>query len=745
MGDACLQDGVTHTRQKVALSEVELEQLAPRSEAVGPPLLTRVKNKLRCSGSIAKSQLFKFIPILSWLPRYRVKEWLLGDIISGISVGTIQLPQGLAWGLLAGVPPVFGLYSSFYPVFIYSLFGTSKHLSIGTFAVMSVMVATVTESLAPNEKFMLPGNESIIDTEARDHARVEAASALSLLIGIFQLLLGLMRFGFVSMYLSDPLIRGYTTAAAFHVVMSQLKSIFGVEISQKSQPLSLIYAFVTLCTKLPQTNIGSLVTGLIAMIVLFTVKILNEKYHSKIRFVVPIELITLIVATGISYGVNLNEKFGMEVVGDIPVGMKAPVVPNISLFGDMIGNAFALAVVVYAFNISLAKMFAVKYGYTVDSNQELIAMGICHSVGSFFQCFSVATAMSRSLVLESTGGNSQVSGAVSSLMILIIILKAGELFESLPKTILGAVVIVNLKGIFMQFSDIPMLWKANKVDLMVWLVTFVATMLLNMDMGLVVSVAFSLATVISRTQLPQYSILGQVSNTEIYRDVKQFEQVKEVPGVKIFQSSCTLYFANADLYADSLKKMCGVDVDKLIKRKKKAIKKQMKLKEKMEKEAKKQNKKKKKGEAKIENENELKPFAPDIAAGNMEAKEIAVELLEESAPDFFGSDKCPFHSLILDLSTASFIDTVSIKILKHIFRDFQEIDVKVYLAGCHASVIKHLEVGNFFSSTISKGQLFPTVQDAITYIIRKSEQHTENGQDILAMSTLQDRSPLREE
>lgn len=415
-------------------TEAELEEIAPRSRDSRLHLLTRVKSKFRCSGTIVKSLLLKFIPILNWLPRYPVKEWLLGDIISGLSVGIIQLPQGLAYALLAGVPPVFGLYSSFYPVILYTIFGTSRHISAGTFAVISVMVGSVTESLAPSDNFMIPGNESmVLDTIARDAARVQVASALTLLVGIFQILLGLVQFGFVVTYLSEPLVRGYTSAAAIHVTVSQLKSILGVEISQRSHPLSLIYAMVTLLGKIPQTNIAALLIGVIAIVVMLTVKFLNEKYNSKIRMPIPIELITLIVATGISYGVNLNKTYGVAIVGDIPTGLKAPIIPSTDLFASLVGNAFAIAVVVYAFTISLVKMFAVKHGYNVDSNQELIALGLCNSFGSFFQCFTIGTAMSRSLVQESTGGKSQVAGAVSSLVILVIILKAGELFTSLPK------------------------------------------------------------------------------------------------------------------------------------------------------------------------------------------------------------------------------------------------------------------------------------------------------------------------
>ncbi|XP_053324863.1 solute carrier family 26 member 6-like [Spea bombifrons] len=580
----------------LVLSEAELENVAPKSTDRGPRLLTRMRRRLRCSGPIAKSFLLKFIPILSWLPHYPFKEWLLGDVISGLSVGIIQLPQGLAYALLAGVPPVFGLYSSFYPVIIYSIFGTSRHISPGTFAVISVMVGSVTESLVPNDTVVLTGNDSVTDVGDR----VAVAAALTFLVGLFQIVLGLVQFGFVVTYLSEPLIRGYTTAAAIHVTVSQLKSILGVSVMQRSNALSLIYTVIEVCSKIPETNPASLITGLIAIFVMFAVKYLNVKYNSKIRMPIPIELLTLIVATGISYGVNLNKTYGVDIVGVIPVGMKAPVLPRTELFAKVVGNAFAIAVVAYAFTISLAKMFAVKHGYVVDNNQELFALGLSNFVGSFFHCFTIGTAMSRSLVQESTGGNSQVAGVVSCLVILVIILKAGQLFETLPKAILAAVVIVNLKGIYKQFLDIPALWRTNRIDLLVWLVTFVSTILLNLDIGLGVSVAFSLLTVIFRTQLPHYSVLGQISNTDIYRDVSKYTQAKEIPGIKIFRSSCTLYFANADLYADAVKKMSGLDVDKLIAMKKKAVKKQKRMQEKNEKKAAKETQLKHRGAGKPE-------------------------------------------------------------------------------------------------------------------------------------------------
>uniref|UniRef100_A0A8B9U9G0 Solute carrier family 26 member 6 n=1 Tax=Anas zonorhyncha TaxID=75864 RepID=A0A8B9U9G0_9AVES len=643
----------------------------------------------RCSASTAKSLLFRFLPILRWLPRYPVKDWLLGDIASGFSVGIMHLPQGLAYALLAGLPPVTGLYSSFYPVFLYFFFGTSRHNSVGPFAVISVMIGSVTESLLPSEDFLVSvdgGNTTIVDEKARDAARVDLVATITILSGIFQVALGLLQFGFVVTYLSDPLVRGYTTAASVHVLISQLKNVFGVSVGEYSGPLSLFKTFIEICKKLPQTNVGTLVTSIIAMLAIFIVKELNHKFSSKLPMPIPIELITIIISTGISYGVNLKSKFGISVVGDIPSGLKPPTLPSTTYFGQVVGNAFAIAIVGYAICISLGKIFALKHGYKVDSNQELIALGLSNFLGGFFECFAISCSMSRSLVQEGTGGNSQVAGVISSLVILVTILKIGELFRDLPKAILSAIIIVNLKGMFKQFSDFSMLWKSNRVDLMIWIVTFVATLLLNLDIGLAASVAFALLTVIFRTQLPHYSLLGRIPDTEVYKDVAEYQKALEVPGVKIFRSSSTLYFANVEMYAEALKKKSGINVDRLIEKKKKALKKLKKQQKKAEKE----KAKRKKGATST---HMVKPCLPP-SLQDMEAEcngpgVAVIELSgeENSAPAeptlrSLGLPQPDFHAVILDFSSLNFVDTVSIKIVKNIFRDFHEIEVDVFVASC---------------------------------------------------------------
>ncbi|KAM9506356.1 solute carrier family 26 member 6 isoform 7-T7 [Salvelinus alpinus] len=704
-----------------------------------------------------KRSVLSTLPVLSWLPRYSVRDNGLGDLISGISVGIMHLPQGMAYALLASVPPVFGLYTSFYPVLVYCLLGTSRHISIGTFAVISIMIGSVTERLAPDSDFtFLNGTNgtAVLDVTARDAYRVQIAASTTVLSGLFQVLLGMVRFGFVVTYLSEPLVRGYTTGAATHVVVSQLKYIFGIHPARFSGPLSQVYILIDICRHLPETNIGALVVSLVALVVLIVVKELNSCYEKKLPLPIPIELIVIVAATLISYYGKLNSQYDVAVVGEIPRGLKSPSLPDVSLWGMVVGDAFAVAIVGYAINISLGKTFGLKHGYKVDSNQELVALGLSNTVGGFFQCYSVTASMSRSLIQESTGGRTQVAGVVSSVIVLITILQLGTLFEELPKAVLSCIVFVNLKGMFKQYLDIPALWKSNTVDLLVWLVTLVCTILLNLDLGLAASIAFSLLTVIFRTQLPRYSILGQVPGTELYLDTDTYEEAKEIPGITIFRSSTTVYYTNAELYLDALQKKSGIDIGKLLTRKKKRDAKQKRKDKKEEKKGKKEN-----GvnghlpngtvhpEDKVDVEKgspDLKGNRTDIALTDRptngqvnwayEQQGTGLDLGSETGShgddaitqtsSTIGEEKRgrssdnDTHTIILDLSTASFVDTVTVMMLNNIFRDYREIDIDIYLAGCQVCVVEQLSRASFFSESIPKSRLFTTVHDAVLHSLR---------------------------
>ncbi|GLD45808.1 solute carrier family 26 member 6-like protein [Lates japonicus] len=683
--------------QRKILDEGAVDEMAEKSDSK-PSLCEKVKKSMSCSGPRLKSCLLGSVPVISWLPRYPIRDNALGDLISGISVGIMQLPQGMAYALLASVPPVFGLYSSFYPVLIYFIFGTSKHISIGTYAVMSVMIGGVTDRLAPDSNFIIwdnVTNSSIVDAVSRDAERVRVAAAVTFMSGLFQILLGLVQFGFVVTYLSEPLVRGYTTGAAIHVIVSQLKYTFGISPVKYSGPLSLIYTVLEICYLIPQTNIGTLVVSIVAIIGLILAKELNAYLSKKLPVPIPVELLAVIVATVVSWQFNLEGKYGVDVVGIIPSGLQPPVLPAASLFGQVIGDAFALSVVGYGIAISLGRIFALKYGYKVDSNQELIALGLSNSIGGIFQCFAISCSMSRTMVQESTGGKTQVAGALSAIVILFITLWIGTLFEALPKAVLAAIIYVNLHGMMKQFMDISALWRSNKVDMLVWIATFILTLLLNPDMGLAAAIGFSMLTVIFRTQLPTYSLLGQVPDTDIYRPLEDYSQVRQVPGIFIFRSSATLYFANAEMYQDALGEKSGIDITKILSAKKKL---EAKRKRHEEKNAKKAKKAAKKNTADVEGE-------PERA----EQKDIAIiEMNAEPDPSL------P-RAIVLDLSPVNFLDTVGVKTLRSIQRDYGEIGIDVVLAGCQTGVVDNLQTGGFFNDKVTKSCLFSSIHDAVLH------------------------------
>uniref|UniRef100_A0A9J8B117 Solute carrier family 26 member 6, like 2 n=1 Tax=Cyprinus carpio carpio TaxID=630221 RepID=A0A9J8B117_CYPCA len=746
--------GATVCVERIILDGLKLDEVAQRqTEIQRSSIKKKICDSVRCSLGQWKIWILKWIPLLSWIPQYSVRENGLGDLVSGVSVGIMHLPQGMAYALLASVPPVFGLYTSFYPVLVYFIFGTSRHVSIGTFAVISIMIGSVSERLAPDDHFLTNGtNESVVmDMEARDVQRVKVAAATTLLCGIFQVLLGLVRFGFVVTYLSEPLVRGYTTGAATHVITSQLKYMFGVSPRRFSGPLQLLYTLVELGRLLPQTHIATLLISLVALTALIIVKEINSCYSRRLLLPVPIELMVIIAGTLVSHYADLRAVNGVDVVGEIPSGLVPPRVPEVGFFSSVVGDAFAVAVVGYAINISLGKTFALKHGYKVDSNQELVALGLSNTIGGFFQCYSVTSSMSRSLVQESTGGKTQVAGMISAVIVFITVLKLGPLFEQLPTAVLSSIVFVNLKGMFMQCQDIPALWRSSRVDLLVWLVTFLCTVLLNLDLGLAASITFTLLTVICRTQRPRYSLLGRVPDTELYLETESYKEAKAIPGITIFRSSAMIYYANAELYQEALLKKSGINIPKLLKLKKR--------KEEEENAKKKQVKKQDKQTGVLrELANRMMVSMKDVSEsvhchrtdreciindsgiatvthGNMNCSFQPEQDSEEEEQDETDthSSSCDgvqehTHSIILDFSPVSFIDTVTLKTLKNIFQDFAEVDVTVYIAGCQVCVVEQLERGGFFSESISKSHLFPSIHDAVLRCLCRSQRNRSSSE-----------------
>ncbi|XP_078409532.1 pendrin isoform X1 [Cetorhinus maximus] len=691
-----------------------------KKEKVPKTMRDRLAKKCSCSAKRVLGIIKGFFPVLDWLPKYRLKEWLPGDIISGLSTGLVATLQGLAFALLAEVPVGYGLYSAFFPILPYFFLGTSKHLAVGPFPITSLMIGSLILSIAPDENFLISSNmtdlnTTVVDTVARDGQRVIIASSVTVLAGIIQLVLGILQVGFIVRYLSVPLVGGFTTAAAFHVFVSQLKICLSVPTKSYMGILSVIYTLIDIFRNIRQANIADFIAGLITFVVCVLVKEINNRFKDKIKVPIPIEVIVTIIATGISYGANLEQKYNAGIIKSIPTGFLPPVSPDVSIFSQVGASAFSIAIVGYAVAVSVAKVFGSKHDYPIDGNQEFIALGISNIFCGCFSSFLAGTALSRTAVQESTGGKTQIAGLLTAVIVMIAILIVGKLLEPLQKAVLAAIVIANLKGMFWQTFDIPVLWRQNKVDCLIWIVTWIAAILLGLDLGLLVGVCFELLTVVLRAQFPASAALGNVPNTDIYKNLKKYKNLVEPSGVKIFKFSSPLFFGSVDYFKERINSAVGFNPVRVFNKRTKALKKIQAL--------------IKKGQLKTTKDGIVTDgsvsndaFEDDEEAQEEQDQDVPTKEVEIQVD--WNSDlpikvlvpKVTIHSLIFDFSAVSFIDLVGVRILKMVIRQFERIGVKVYLTAYDDHIVKKMESCGLFDDNVKKDILYLTVHDAVVYV-----------------------------
>uniref|UniRef100_A0A672FB08 Solute carrier family 26 member 3 n=1 Tax=Salarias fasciatus TaxID=181472 RepID=A0A672FB08_SALFA len=685
-------------------------------------ILRHVKDYLSCDSKRAKRAGLTLLPIIGWMRTYKVKEWLLGDLVSGISTGLVAIMQGLAFSLLAELPPIYGLYTAFFPMLTYFFFGTSRHISVGAFPVLSLMIGAVVLRLVP-----MDGSPSKIQAFADlnvTQQKVLVASSVTFLMGIYQLAMGLLQVGFVVVYLSDTLVSGFTTAAAVHIVVSQLKFVLGLNTGSLSGILSIIYTLEKIFNDITQTNICDLVMSIVIMVVVFIVKELNDWYKAKLPVPVPIETVMTVIACGVSYGFNFEKTYNVTVVGEIISGYEPPTAPSIEVFQESAVESFPMAIVGFAVAFSVAKIYAIKHAYTIDGNQELIAFGISNMFGASFSSFGASTSPSRTAVQESSGGRTQIAGLVSAMMAMIVTVALGFLLEPLPRSVLGALVIVNLKGMLMQFREIPYLWRRDKLECAVWVGTCGSAILLGLDLGLAVGLGAELLTVILRTQFPRCSILANIPGTDIYRDRKDYIDMSEPQGVKIFRIPSPIFFANIDFFRDKLLEAVGFNPLKVFKKRNKALLKLKNSKQQSESESDSQN-----GSG-----NQISSTSHDKYT-NMEeldrSKDVKVQIdWNAELPDGISVPRVNIHSLILDFSAVSFLDISALKGLKMALREFIQIDVDVYIVSCDVGILEKLHSCMFFDDKIQTSILFPTVHDAVLHALEKHMDSKEKEQAV---------------
>ncbi|KAF1511277.1 Solute carrier family 26 member 9, partial [Eudyptula minor] len=729
----------------VSLFDEEFEKKS-RSYPVGEKL----KNLFRCSASRFKLILFSLFPILVWLPKYKIKDYILSDVLGGLSAGTIQVPQGMAFALLANLPPVNGLYSSFFPLVTYLFLGGIHQMVPGTFAVISIIVGNVCNELAPESAFQYfneTTNETSVNTTALEAARLEISATLACLTAIIQLCLGFVQFGFVAIYLSESFIRGFMTAAGLQILISVLKYVFGLTVPSYTGPLAIVYTFIDICKGLPKTNVASLVYALVSAVLLFIVKELNLKYMKKIRMPIPMEIIIVIVATAISGSFNMPEKYNMPIVGKIGMGFPAPTLPLVNKWKDMIGTAFSLAIVSYVINLAMGRTLAAKHGYDVDPNQ--VTLGLEGRSQGPFPLLSGVKGKPRCM----NGKLSNVASFFVALVVMVTMLALGIYLEPLPKSVLGALIAVNLKNSLKQLADPFYLWKKSKLDCLVWLVSFLSAFFLSLPYGVAVGVGFSVLVVVFHTQFRNGSALGQATYTDIYKNPKAYNKVHELNGIKIVTYCSPLYFANSEIFREKIIAKTGVDPGKVYLARKKYVKLQEKRTAqpptKLPKFLLRQNKTLSLQELQKDfestsptdtNNNQTTANGASISyitfrppanstgqvrtsselgsTTTLQGSTFSVMPKADVDPMMTAPPYISFHTIILDMSGVCFVDLMGTKALGKLCSSYQKIGIKVFLANVHAQVYNDISTGGIFEEGgLDQSHIFLTIHDAVLFAL----------------------------
>ncbi|XP_053971108.1 solute carrier family 26 member 10-like isoform X2 [Hylaeus volcanicus] len=631
------QDELNHLCKYVKPKESLLQNISSRCGRTKP--LTVLKNS---------------IPLIGWLPKYDWKNDILGDIIAGITVAVMHIPQGMAYAILGNVPPIVGIYMAFFPVLVYFFLGTSRHNSMGTFALICMMTGKVVSMYSdhgPTLRNETMGSEAL--PHSNHYTSVEVATAVTFTVALIQLGMYVLRLGIITSLLADSLVSGFTTAAAIHVFTSQVKDLLGLtNLARRKGPFKLILTYADVLNNIQNVNGVAILLSSVTIVILVINNFLKPKVAKVSPFPVPIEMMAVIVGTLISVYGNLATSYSVVTVGHIPVGLPNPSMPPLELIPSILMDSFVITMVSYTISMSMAFIFAQKLGYEVDSNQELMAQGMGNLVGSFFSCMPFTASLSRSLIQQTVGGHTQLASLISCGILISVLLWIGPFFEPLPRCVLASIIVVALKGMLMKVTEFKRFWQLDKTDGIIWATTFITVVLLDVEYGLVLGIVLCVGKLILFAVQPYTCVLALVPGTELYLDSKRYKNTVQLPGIKVFHYSGSLNFACRQYFRDQVYKVAG-----LIPRKE-----------------------------------------SDGGFKHDELREVK-----------------KLQVLILDFTAVSHIDLAGATTLRNLINEYVEADVSVYIAGCSGPVY---EMTRKCGLPECKGDLFamfPTVSDAVHF------------------------------
>nr|XP_008261052.1 testis anion transporter 1 isoform X2 [Oryctolagus cuniculus] len=711
--------------------------------------------RCRCSWPRFLRCTFTIFPFLQWMCLYRFKDWLLGDLLAGLSVGLVQVPQGLTFTLLARqlIPPLNIAYAAFCSSVIYVIFGSCHQMSIGSFYLVSALMINVLKESPFNDGHLIIGSFIKDDFSAPSffigyNKSLSMVAATTFLTGIIQLILGLLGFGFVATYLPEAAVSAYLAATALHIMLSQLTCIFGIMISFHAGPIAFFYNIINYCVALPKANSTSILLFLTAVVALRINKCVRISFNRyPIEF--PMELLLILGFSMIANNISMATENSRTLTEMIPYSFLFPVTPDFSDLHRVIYQAISLSLVSSFMLIFLGKKISSPHNYRVNSNQDLIAIGFCNVVSSFFRSFVFTGAIARTIIQDKCGGRQQA--------------------------VLAGIILSNVLPYLEAIYSLPTLWRQDQYDCILWLVTFSSAIFLGLDFGLLVSLVFAFFIITVRSHRTKVLLLGQIPNTNIYRSINDYREIVSIPGVKIFQCCNSITFVN--IYHLRRRLLKEVDMVRVPLKEEEIFS----LFNQSDMDAQ---------ENKIFrcscNCDEVEPPPRIVYTERFESKQdpdtSSVNLVRCSRLDSMitsqsaSEDQMPYttssisqrtqgqnyedvekawspnypqrnslqppadqsqqrsrpftpfsdpylqpstHTIILDFSMVHFVDARALVILRQMCNAFQNANILMLIAGCHSSVVRAFEKNDFFDAGITKAQLFLSLHDAVLFALSR--------------------------
>ncbi|XVF63057.1 hypothetical protein PTKIN_Ptkin09bG0058200 [Pterospermum kingtungense] len=489
-----------------------------------------------------------FVPILEWAPRYTF-DFFKADLIAGITIASLAVPQGISYASLASIPPIIGLYSSFVPPLIYAMLGSSKDLAVGTVAVASLLVSSML------------GKE--VSPTGNPQQYVQLVFTATFFAGVFQASLGVLRLGFIVDFLSHATIVGFMGGAATIVCLQQLKGMLGlVHFTHETDVVSVMRSVFG---QIHQWRWESAVIGCC-----FLFFLLLTRYFSKRKaaffWVNSLAPLTSVILGSILVYLTHAEKHGVQVIGHLKKGLNPLSVSELA-FGSphlmaAIKTGIIIGVIGLAEGIAVGRTFAMFKNYHIDGNKEMIAFGMMNMAGSCTSCYLTAGPFSRTAVNFNAGSKSAVSNIVMATAVMITLLFLTPLFHYTPLVVLSSIIMTAMLGL-LDYEAAIHLWKLDKFDFFICLGAYLGVVLGSVEIGLVIALTVSLLRVLLFVARPRTAVMGNIPNSGIYRSMEQYPIANTVPGILILQINAPVYFANASYLRERISRWIYEEEDRL--------------------------------------------------------------------------------------------------------------------------------------------------------------------------------------